>query len=117
MPQKRNLDVLELIRGVFPMIQSSLMEVLTISASVPSGYHRDFQRLKAPLLRGVEWTRQVLEMLVHIVPELKVDKDALNRACPKEIDATRRALELVVQGMPFRDAYKQVAEEVFSSST
>lgn len=116
MPQKRNPDVLELIRGVFPMIQSSLMEVLTISASVPSGYHRDFQRLKAPLLRGVEWTRQVLEMLVHIVPELKVDKEALDRACPKEIDATRRALELVVQGMPFRDAYKQVAEEVFSSS-
>ena len=116
MPQKRNPDVLELIRGVYPMIQSALMEVLSISSSVPSGYHRDFQRLKAPLLRGITWTRQALEMLVHIIPELKINREALNRACPKEIDATRRALELVVAGMPFRDAYKQVAEEVFSSS-
>lgn len=115
MPQKRNPDVLELMRGVYPMIQASLMEVMSLSASVPSGYHRDFQRLKAPLLRGLSWTVQSLEMLVHIVPELIVNQEALNKACPNEIDATRRALELVVQGMPFRDAYKQVADEVFSS--
>lgn len=116
MPQKRNPDVLELIRGVYPMIQASLMEVLSLSASVPSGYHRDFQRLKAPLLRGINWARQSVEMIAYIVPELKVNREALENACPNEIDATRRALELVVKGMPFRDAYKQVAQEVFSST-
>jgi argininosuccinate lyase len=116
MPQKRNPDVMELIRGVAPVVQAALLEVLSLSSSLPSGYHRDFQRLKAPLLRGIDLTTQALAMIVHSVPHLQVNHQALDQGCPKEIDATRRALQLVVDGMPFRDAYKQVADEVFSNT-
>ena len=114
MPQKRNPDVMELIRGISPVVQSSLMEVLSLSASVPSGYHRDFQRLKSPLLRGFDLTQQTMMMLKHFLPQLTFNTEAVEQACTKEIDATRRALQLVVQGMPFRDAYQQVAQEVFT---
>jgi argininosuccinate lyase len=113
MPQKRNPDVLELIRGSSPLIHSTLSEVLTLSSFLPSGYHRDFQKLKAPLLRGVGATQDCLSMLRYMTPHLKFNHDSIEKSCTNEIDATRRALQLVVEGMPFRDAYKQVAQEVF----
>lgn len=115
MPQKRNPDVLELIRGNSPVVHSSLLEVLTLSSSVPSGYHRDFQRLKVPLLRGVKNAEDSISMLLHMIPLLKFNQSSIERSCTKEIYATQRALQLVVQGTPFRDAYRQVAEEVFEN--
>jgi len=116
MPQKRNPDVAELIRSSCHTIQACLQEVMSISSSVSSGYHRDFQRLKYPLVRGVELTKKVVDILIYILPDIVFKKGKIESACNIEIYATKRALELVNQGMTFRDAYKHVAKEVEKKS-
>jgi argininosuccinate lyase len=116
MPQKRNPDVAELIRSSCHVIQACLQEVMSISSSVSTGYHRDFQRLKYPLVRGVELTKKVVDILIHILPEIVFKKGKIESACNIEIYATKRALDLVKQGMTFRDAYKHVAKEVENKS-
>ncbi|MEL6177661.1 MAG: argininosuccinate lyase [Myxococcota bacterium] len=116
MPQKRNPDVLELIRGTHPSVQAALMEVLQLASSVPSGYHRDFQLLKGPLLRGIRAARGAVQMVAHVVPGITVDAERAKAACSPELYATHRALELVVSGQTFRDAYRQVSTEVDEGS-
>ena len=111
MPQKRNPDVLELTRSSIHVIQSCLQEVISISSSVTSGYHRDFQRLKYPLVRGVNLTKSILDILIYILPNIIFKKNKIEEACKDEIYATKRALELVLKGMTFRDAYSHVAKE------
>ena len=112
MPQKRNPDVAELIRSSCHVIQACLQEVMSISGSVSTGYHRDFQRLKYPLVRGVELTKKVVDILIYILPNIIFKKGKIESACNHEIYATKRALQLVSQGMTFRDAYNHVAKEV-----
>ena len=112
MPQKRNPDVLELIRGTHPSVQAALMEVLQLASSLPGGYHRDFQLLKGPLMRGVKAARGAARMVAHVMPGVTVNAERARAACSPALYATHRALELVVSGQPFRDAYRQVSSEV-----
>ena len=112
MPQKKNPDVAELVRSSVHSIQSCMMEVMSISSSVSSGYHRDFQRLKYPLVRGVKLVKEIIDILNYIVEDLEFDKEKISLACHEDIYATKRALELVNLGIRFRDAYKKVAQEV-----
>lgn len=112
MPQKKNPDVAELVRSSVHSIQSCLNEVLSLSSSVSSGYHRDFQRLKYPLVRGVSLVKDIIRILSYIVEDLQFNDEKINAACNKDIYATKRALELVNLGIRFRDAYKKVAQEV-----
>lgn len=112
MPQKRNPDVMELIRGHAQIVQSALFEVLSLASSVPGGYHRDFQLLKGPLLRGSQAARAVLRMVAYVIPGVEVVPERAEAGCTPGIYATHRALELVVAGTPFRDAYRQVADEL-----
>lgn len=114
MPQKKNPDVAELIRSSVHVVQSCLNEVMSISSSVSSGYHRDFQRLKYPLIRGISLTKQVVDILNYIVPQFIFHEEKMKDSCSEDIYATKRALELVKSGMTFRDAYRKVAEEVNS---
>src|SRR5690606_36194337 len=62
MPQKRNPDVFELLRGAQATLHGALVETLGITAKLPSGYHRDLQRLKAPLFRSIDLADAVLEI-------------------------------------------------------
>ena len=112
MPQKRNPDVMELVRGHARVVHAALFEVMTLSASVPGGYHRDFQLLKAPLMRGVAAARAAARMVAHVLPGIEIDTLRAKAACDPTIYATHRALELVAKGTPFRLAYRQVAEEL-----
>ena len=112
MPQKKNPDVMELMRGRAHTVRGALLEVIGLAGSLPGGYHREFQLLKAPLMRGVDAARSVLSILARVLPGVEVCEDRARAACRDEIYATERALELVVEGLPFRDAYRQVAAEV-----
>lgn len=112
MPQKRNPDVLELVRGKAHGVRAALVEVMGLAGSLPGGYHRDFQLLKGPLMRGVGAAREILRVMAHVLGGLEVNAERAEAACRNEIYATDRALELVVGGVPFRDAYRRVAQEV-----
>jgi len=109
MPQKRNPDVLELLRGASATAQACLAESLMITAKLPSGYHRDLQRLKGPLFRGIDLAIDSVDIMAHVLDGLAFVPD--NIKLDDGIFATEEAYRLVrEQGIPFRDAYREVAK-------
>ena len=112
MPQKRNPDLFELVARPHARRRSpSLVEALAIPAKLPSGYHRDLQLLKAPLFRACDLARATTGLLQATLPRLRFVRERLELA--PELFAAERAHRLVMeQGLPFRDAYRQVAAEL-----
>jgi argininosuccinate lyase len=108
MPQKRNPDVFELIRGRSATAQACLLEALAVCAKLPSGYQRDLQLLKAPLFRGIDLALSTLAILPSAIAALQFQRAAI-RLDPA-IHAAEEANRLVVsEGIPFREAYQRVA--------
>ncbi len=108
MPQKRNPDVFELVRGRTATAHACLLEALAIAAKLPSGYHRDLQLLKAPLFRGLDLAADTLDIMTAALAGLRFHADRIR--LPPELYATEEAYRLVLeQGLAFRDAYRQVA--------
>lgn len=112
MPQKRNPDPLELIRAKSTILQGCLFQTLEIIRGLPSGYHRDFQETKRPLMQGFDETLSSVKVFSFIVKELEVDKEACLNAFSPELFATDQALSLAFEGIPFREAYKQVSRQI-----
>ena len=109
MPQKRNPDVLELIRAAGATAQACLDECLMITAKLPSGYQRDLQRLKAPLFRGIDLAVECTDIMAFVLEGLKFRPE--NIRLDESINAATEANELVSnEGIPFREAYRRVAE-------
>jgi len=111
MPNKRNPDVVELLRASCSITQGALAELQSLVA-LPSGYHRDLQLTKAPVMRALEEVRASLSMLPSLLEGLSFDERRLAEATTRDTLATDRAVELATSGMPFRDAYRLVAAEV-----
>ncbi len=112
MPQKRNPDVFELIRGRTATAQACLHEALGLTAKLTSGYHRDLQLLKVPVFRGIDLALATTDLLpvaldgVTFVPE--------NIHLDPSIHAAEQANRLVVEeGIPFREAYRRVGQQLF----
>jgi argininosuccinate lyase len=111
MPQKRNPDVFELVRGRTATAEAALSEVLGIVAKLPSGYQRDLQLIKAPLFRAIDLCFDTLGILAAALPGVtfRPDKIRLDPA----IHAAEAANELVVkEGISFREAYQRVAQQL-----
>ena len=108
MPQKRNPDVVELLRGRSSVAQAALNEVLGITQKLTSGYHRDLQLIKPPLFRAIDSCRQTLDILPSALDGVSFRPEKL-RLDPA-IHAAAAANALVAQeGIPFREAYRRVA--------
>ncbi|MDE2306404.1 MAG: argininosuccinate lyase [Gammaproteobacteria bacterium] len=108
MPQKRNPDVFELLRGRSAVAQAALAEVLGITQKLPSGYHRDLQLIKPPLFRAIDSCGQSLEILPPALAGIRFRPEHI-RLDPS-IDAAAEANALVVaEGIPFREAYRRIA--------
>jgi argininosuccinate lyase len=111
MPQKRNPDVFELIRGRSASALACLVEALGIVSRLPSGYHRDLQLIKAPLFRGIDLCQQTLEILPAALEGLRFRPE--NIRLDPSIHATEQAYRLVLEeGIPFREAYLRVGREL-----
>jgi argininosuccinate lyase len=108
MPQKRNPDVFELIRGRTATAQGCLVEALAVCAKLPSGYHRDLQLLKFPLFRGIDLALETLAIAPAAVAALTFHPERIR--LDESIHAAEEANRLVVaEGIPFREAYRRVA--------
>jgi argininosuccinate lyase len=108
MPQKRNPDVFELVRGAQATAAGALQEILGLTAKLTSGYHRDLQRLKAPLFRSIDLSADVLAIMAHALPNVRFKPEKIQ--LPPELHAAEQANELVVkEGLPFREAYRRIA--------
>jgi len=111
MPQKRNPDVFELVRGAQATATGALQEILALTAKLTSGYHRDLQRLKAPLFRSIDLAGDVLAIMAHALPAVRFKPE--NIELGPELQAAEQANELVVkEGLPFREAYRRIAERL-----
>jgi argininosuccinate lyase len=111
MPQKRNPDVFELIRGRGASAQACLNEALSVCAKLPSGYHRDLQLLKFPLFRGIDLAGATLSILPAAIAALSFRPAAIK--LDPGIHAAEEANRLVVaEGIPFREAYRRVASKL-----
>jgi len=111
MPQKRNPDVFELIRGRSAVAQAALNEVLGITQKLTSGYHRDLQLIKPPLFRGIDSCLQTLEILPSALNGVSFRPE--NIRLDPGIHAAAAANALVAkEGIPFREAYRQVAAKL-----
>lgn len=111
MPQKRNPDVFELIRGRSATAQACLLEVMGIVAKLPSGYQRDLQLIKVPLFRGIDLCLDTLDILPSALAGVSFRKDRI-RLDPS-IHAAAEANELVVkEGISFREAYRRIGEKL-----
>jgi argininosuccinate lyase len=111
MPQKRNPDVFELLRGRTATAQAALNEALGIFAKLPSGYQRDLQLLKAPLFRGIDLASQTLELLPHAIAAMAFKPQSIK--LDPAIHAAEQAYAMVMrEGIPFREAYRRIAAKL-----
>lgn len=111
MPQKKNYDVFEIMRGntkVFHSCQSQIQEIIS---SLGSGYHRDLQLTKKPFIAGVNLCRDTVDMMIAVVPVLRVNKSNLEKAMTPELFLTEEVYKLVKKGTPFRDAYMEIKKK------
>ncbi len=108
MPQKRNPDVLELLRGKSKLVAGWALQVDLITKDLYSGYQRDLQLIKEPLIRSFELTVQCLKVLIRLCEGVRFNEEACRKACSPELYLTEKVYQLVMQGMPFRDAYRQI---------
>ena len=109
MPQKKNPAVLELTRAKASAVMADLFVVMSITKALPSGYNRDFQDTKEPLIRALATTRDTLVVIKMVFEAIGVDEAACRRGFKPEIYAADVALQMATkEGIPFRDAYKKV---------
>lgn len=112
MPQKRNPDVVELLRAHARQVVADRQALLDVLRDLPSGYHRDLQLVKPPLFRAHDRLLAMLEIATLLIRGLELDEEALQRAhADPALHASARALALAAEGVPFRQAYVQVARE------
>ncbi|MDX1515416.1 MAG: argininosuccinate lyase [Woeseiaceae bacterium] len=110
MPQKRNPDVLELLRASSATAQGCLVEMLAITAKLPSGYQRDLQRLKAPLFRAIDLATDSVDIAAFVLRGIAFVPE--NIRLDDGLYATEEAYRLVQdEQLPFREAYRRVAKK------
>ncbi len=112
MPHKKNPDVFELIRSHCNRIQALPNEILLMTTNLPSGYQRDFQLLKEHIIPAFENLQNCLQMAGLMLSNIEVKKDLLKDEKYKYLFSVEEVNKLVLQGTPFRDAYKKVGLDI-----
>lgn len=112
MPHKKNPDVFELIRAKANRLQSLPSEVALLTSNLPSGYHRDFQLLKEVIFPALDEVKNVLAMAEFMLKHIIVKDNILDDERYKYLFTVEEVNRLVLKGVPFRDAYKQIGQAV-----
>ncbi len=112
MPHKKNPDVLELIRSHCNRIQALPNEIMLMTTNLPSGYHRDLQLIKEHIIPTFENLQHCLQMTHLMLANIQVKKDILKDEKYALLFSVEEVNKLVLQGIPFRDAYKKVAADI-----
>jgi argininosuccinate lyase len=112
MPQKKNPDLFELIRAKVMGMSSLEMRVRGVTHALSSGYSKDLQEVKEPVMEAIQTVIQTLAVLNAVVPDIAPRVERLKEAMSPELFAAHRAYEMVREGLPFRQAYRKVKEEL-----
>ena len=111
MPQKINLDIAELLRSKVNIILGNYVQIVAISSNLVTGYNRDFQDTKKPLIESLELTLSSLVTCQILLKNISPNKKVLKASMTKDLYVTEQALKLVVDGASFRDAYEKVGKK------
>ncbi|ODS81074.1 MAG: argininosuccinate lyase [Cytophagaceae bacterium SCN 52-12] len=112
MPHKKNPDVAELLRARCNRLKALPAEVTMVLSNLPSGYHRDMQLLKEILMPALDEILECLDIAVFMLTHIRVSAGLLAEEKYDLLFSVERVNELVMQGIPFRDAYRQVGAEI-----
>lgn len=112
MPHKKNPDVLELLRARCNRLAMVASEVSSVTGNLISGYHRDFQILKEILHPALHDIKDCLEMMHYVVANMEINKDIMKDERYEDIYSVEEVNKKVQEGIPFRDAYREVASEI-----
>lgn len=112
MPQKRNLDIMELVRARSRTMLSYSMNVKNIVSGMISGYNRDLQETKEPVFRAFDLVRDTIKVMSVTFRNIRFDEDAVKSHLSKGLFATDLAFQAVADGIPFRDAYRHAANKM-----
>ncbi len=112
MPHKKNPDVAELLRAKTNRLKALPTEITLVMSNLPSGYHRDMQLLKEILMPAFDEILNCIDVATFMLEHLEVKPNLLTDEKYDLMFSVERVNELVMQGIPFRDAYKQVGKEI-----
>ncbi len=112
MPHKKNPDIFELIRGKCALIQGLANDFALLGQNLPSGYHREMQLFKGNMIAGIDSIKDCLTILNSTIKEVHIRKNIMEDGIYTYAFTVDALNELVQQGVPFRDAYKQVGQQV-----
>jgi len=114
MPHKKNPDVFEIIRGKCNSIQNLSNSAYLSSNNLPSGYHRDFQLNKGKIINAVNDIKECIQILSYCLSKISVNKKILEKSIYQNIFSVELINEMVLKGMPFRDAYLELKSKLKS---
>ena len=112
MPHKKNPDVFELVRGKCNKLQSIPNQLTMVINNLPSGYHRDLQLVKEIIVPAIQDMKACLEILTFSMREIRINESIVEDPKYDYLFSVDTLNELVQNGMPFRDAYKQMGKEI-----
>ena len=112
MPHKKNPDVFELVRAKCNGLQALPNEILLLTTNLPSGYHRDLQLLKEKLFPAFKTLKDCISMTELMITNIQVKKDILKDEKYKYLFSVEEVNKMVLQGVPFRDAYKKIGQDI-----
>ena len=112
MPHKKNPDVAELLRGKSNKLKAAPNQLQLLMSNLPSGYHREFQLTKEILMPAIDEIKDCLEITHYMISNMKVKSDLLKDSKYDLLFSVEEVNKLVVQGMPFREAYVQVGKMI-----
>ena len=112
MPHKKNPDIFELIRGKCNIIQSLPNQINLLTTNLPSGYHREMQLIKAPLIESINEIKSCLKIFNHSIKKIIINKNIIDNPKYDYLFTVDSLNKWVMKGIPFRDAYKKMKLEI-----
>ena len=112
MPHKKNPDIFELIRGKCNIIQSLPNQINLLTTNLPSGYHREMQLTKAPLIESINEIKSCLKIFNHSIKKIIINKNIIDNPKYDYLFTVDSLNKWVMKGIPFRDAYKKMKLEI-----
>jgi len=111
MPQKRNYDIFEIMRANVKVFHAYQNQIQNIISSIGSGYQRDLQLTKKPLVEGINLCLATIRLLSEVIKSLQVNENNLQKAMTKDLYVTNEVYELVKKGKSFREAYHEIKKK------
>ena len=112
MPHKKNPDVFELIRGKCNLLQGLPNQLALLMTNLPSGYHREMQLAKGPIIEAINELKSCLDLFIFTLQKISVKENILDDPKYQYVFSVDTLNEWVKQGMPFRDAYKKMGDDI-----